>query len=187
MIGSKLKEISFAELLENNPVLFARFHIRVSEFMSDLLPTSGIPLPGGQRIAYSAINMVSFQIHTFQRNLSNGSTDCSLSISEDQLRVSWNLASSYGPFAMQSLFSGCIQIWLPYFQCKIRPSLCTIALPVCMCCWRHKISYCSSTGLPSCITSKVFCRQRPWTSPHSQRAPNRAHISPIGHSGSSSD
>lgn len=88
MIGSKLKEISFAELLENNPVLFARFHIRVSEFMSDLLPTSGIPLPGGQRIAYSAINMVSFQIHTFQRNLSNGSTDCSLSISEDQLRVS---------------------------------------------------------------------------------------------------
>ncbi|KAE9407876.1 hypothetical protein BT96DRAFT_1033699 [Gymnopus androsaceus JB14] len=57
-IGSKLKEISFAELLEKDPVLFARFHIRVSDFMSDLLPTSGIPLPRGQRIVYSATNTI---------------------------------------------------------------------------------------------------------------------------------
>lgn len=66
-IGSKLKEISFAELTVKDPVLFARFHIRVSDFMSDLLPTSGIPLPGGRRIVYSASDMVSSQIlHIFK-------------------------------------------------------------------------------------------------------------------------
>ncbi|KAE9407194.1 hypothetical protein BT96DRAFT_963207 [Gymnopus androsaceus JB14] len=57
-IGSKLKAISFADLLEKDPVLFARFHIHISDFRSDLLPTSGIPLPGGQRIVYSATSTI---------------------------------------------------------------------------------------------------------------------------------
>ncbi|KAF9041871.1 hypothetical protein BDP27DRAFT_1374345 [Rhodocollybia butyracea] len=53
MIGSKLKPITFAELSELDSALFSQIHICVSDFLSDLLPTSNIPLSGGKRISYT--------------------------------------------------------------------------------------------------------------------------------------
>ncbi|KAJ3834010.1 hypothetical protein F5878DRAFT_697660 [Lentinula raphanica] len=56
-IGSKLKPISFAQL-ESESSLFRQIHIRAADFMSNLLPTSGIPLPHGERIKFTVDSMV---------------------------------------------------------------------------------------------------------------------------------
>lgn len=85
-IGSKLREITYATLLEQDPARFARFHIRVSEFMSNLLPASGIPLPEGRRISYTAADSVSFHLtpETFSTHII---VDYSIPVSEGELRV----------------------------------------------------------------------------------------------------
>lgn len=59
-VGSKLKAVTYAELAGVDSSLFARFHIRVSEFLSNLLPTSGIELPDGKRIMYTVNDTVSY-------------------------------------------------------------------------------------------------------------------------------
>ncbi|KAJ3841526.1 hypothetical protein F5878DRAFT_531507, partial [Lentinula raphanica] len=51
-LGSKLKPMTFGQL-ENTDSSFQRLHIRVSDFLSDLLPQSGISLPEGKRIKLS--------------------------------------------------------------------------------------------------------------------------------------
>ncbi|KAF5346809.1 hypothetical protein D9757_013487 [Collybiopsis confluens] len=54
-LGSKLMPpVSFAHLESTTPLLFSRLHIRVSDFLSDLLPLSHIPLPQGERIKFTA-------------------------------------------------------------------------------------------------------------------------------------
>ncbi|KAJ3832869.1 hypothetical protein F5878DRAFT_591241 [Lentinula raphanica] len=52
-LGSKLKPVTFGQL-ESAGSVFQRLHIRVSDFLSDLLPQSGIPLPDGKRIKFNA-------------------------------------------------------------------------------------------------------------------------------------
>lgn len=61
-IGSKLRAITFAKL-EQSGTLFARFHILLSKFISELLLASGISLPGGQYVKYTVDDMVSSQFH----------------------------------------------------------------------------------------------------------------------------
>lgn len=66
-IGSKVQAITFAEL-EKSGTQFARFHIILSKFISELLLASNIALPGGQYIKYTANDRVStFFIYLYCR------------------------------------------------------------------------------------------------------------------------
>ncbi|KAJ3721171.1 hypothetical protein C8R42DRAFT_670007 [Lentinula raphanica] len=51
-LGSKQKAISFRDL-EQTHSRFSRFHILLSDFISQLLPASNIPLPGGRYFKFS--------------------------------------------------------------------------------------------------------------------------------------
>ncbi|KAF5380684.1 hypothetical protein D9757_007079 [Collybiopsis confluens] len=52
-LGSGLKDITISEL-ESQSILFARFHIRLSQFISELLPASGIVLPDQRYFTFTS-------------------------------------------------------------------------------------------------------------------------------------
>lgn len=81
-VGSKLKPVNFGEIESTDPSLFSRFHIRVSDFLSDLLPQSGIPLPEGRRIKFTVEDRVSPRCNSLKLFHSYLFAACSISTVE---------------------------------------------------------------------------------------------------------
>ena len=60
-LGSKVQMLSLHDLVLSD-AQFSRFHIRLSKFISELLPASNIPLPDGRYFNFSASDMVCLQL-----------------------------------------------------------------------------------------------------------------------------
>ena len=68
-IGSKLKEITFAKLIEDRSgsrdPSFTRFHFRLAQFLNQSLAAHGIPYPEGKPIAIKESDKVSYENFAF--------------------------------------------------------------------------------------------------------------------------